>query len=135
MRRSLFLAGLIIYVLSGCAIAEQPNPQPPPAPAQETPDASVWDFGRVPQGEKGKHSFVLKNATQKDLTIIDVHASCGCTTAAVEKKALAPGEETQIEVTFNSSGYSGAIQQFVYVRTDDLDNPIVRYIIKADVVK
>jgi len=46
-----------------------------------------------------------------------------------------PGESTPVEIKFNSKGYSGDIQQFTYVNTDDIDNPVIRFIIKAHVVK
>lgn len=98
-------------------------------------DAYTWDFGRVKAGEILKHAFILKNDSENTLQIKDVTTSCGCTVSQVKKKMLLPGETTLIEVRFNSKGYSGAAQQFVYVHTDAIDNPIIRYIIKATVVK
>jgi len=93
------------------------------------------DFGQVRQGSVLKHNFLLKNETAKALNIRDVNTSCGCTVSKIKKKKLLPGESTFIEVKLNTKGYSGEIQQFVYVHTDNLDNPILRFIIKAEVVK
>ena len=59
--------------------------------------------------------------------------SCGCTATKIKDKELAPGASTAIEVQFNSKGYSGQAQQYVYVHTDSLDKPIIRFIIKAQV--
>lgn len=95
----------------------------------------TWDFGQVEEGEVLKHDFVLKNDSQDTLNIKDISTSCGCTVSSVKQEMLLPGESTLIEVKFNSKGYSGAVQQFIYVYTDDLDNPITRYIIKVEVVK
>jgi hypothetical protein len=53
----------------------------------------------------------------------------------VKKTSLKPGESTDIEVKFNTKGFSGPSQKYIYVNTDDLDNPVIRLIIKADVLK
>jgi len=112
-------------------------------------DPYVWNFGQVQAGEILKHNFILKNESKKILTIKDVNTSCGCTVSKVKKNILLPGENTLIEVRFDSRGYSGPAQQFIYVHTDSLDasaslsingegnrtidNTIIRYIIKAEV--
>ena len=96
-------------------------------------DSYTWDFGKVKKGEILKHGFLLKNESGKILNILSVNTSCGCAASEVQKKRLAPEESTTIGVTFKTQGYSGLTQQYIYVNTDDLDNPIIRYIIKADV--
>jgi len=105
-----------------------------PCFAEET-DADTWDFGQIKQGMVVTHTFTLKNESSKPLNIVSVNTSCGCTVSEVKKKVLVPQESTALDVKFNSKGYSGAVQQFVYVNTDDLDKPIVRFIIKANVTK
>lgn len=111
--------------------------QQPKSTEQKPPenDAYTWDFGRAKRGEILKHAFILKNDSENALQIKDITTSCGCTASQVKKKMLLPSETTIIEVRFNSKGYSGAAQQFVYVHTDSLDKPIIRYIIKADITK
>jgi hypothetical protein len=98
-------------------------------------EPETWDFGKIKEGEIVRHDFVLKNGTDKDLKIEGVTTSCGCTASAVKHKLLKPGESTEIEVSFNSSKYSGAVKQHIYVNTDSVDNPLMQFIIKADVVK
>lgn len=97
------------------------------------PDA--WDFGRVKEGKALKHNFALKNESDKTLMIKEVNTSCGCTASKAKKNVLLPGESTSIEVQFKSKGYSGPTQQYIYVHTDSLDKPIIRFIIKAEVIK
>jgi hypothetical protein len=96
-------------------------------------DPYTWDFGQVKQGEVLEHEFSFKNQTSKILNIKSVNTSCGCTVSQVKKNTLQPGESTSLGVKFNTTGYSGLTQQFVYVNTDNLDNPIIRFIIKAQV--
>jgi hypothetical protein len=103
-------------------------------PGQIASDSIIWDFGKVKQGEIVQHDFVFKNESPKTLNIKEVNTSCGCTVSKVMKKTLLPGEDTVIEVKFNSKGYWSFVQQFVYVHTDNLDKPLIRYIIKGDVV-
>jgi hypothetical protein len=101
----------------------------------QTQDPYSWDFGQVEKGALLKHVFELKNESQRTLNIKEVTTSCGCTVSKVRKKTLLPKETTFIEVSFNTRGYSGPTQQYIYVNTDDLDNPFIRFIIKADLVK
>jgi len=132
----LWVIGLVIFLsflIMACAM--QPDYQASKsAPGQEA-DPYSWDFGRVKEGEALKHTFILKNESHKTMAINDVNTSCGCTASKVEKKILLPGQSATLEVQFNSKGYSGPVQQYVYVHTDSLDKPIIKFIIKADVIK
>ena len=101
----------------------------------EQVDPYTWDFGQVKQGEVVSHNFILKNDSAKTLKITGVNTSCGCIVSEVREKVLPPQESTKIEAKFNSKGYSGAVQQFVYVNTDDIDKPVIKFIIKVKVVK
>lgn len=101
----------------------------------ETKDRGIWDFGRVKAGEVLKHSFVLKNNLDKPLKIINVSTSCGCTASEVKKKSLLPGEETAIEVKFDTKNYSGEVKQYVYITTDNPEESLLRFTIKAQIEK
>ncbi len=101
----------------------------------EKVDPNEWDFGRVKQGAVLKHDFTFKNDTPGILKITGINTSCGCTVSQAEKKSLPPGESTVINVTFNSQGYSGAVKQFIYVNTDNVGLPVIRFVVKAEVIK
>jgi len=94
-----------------------------------------WDFGQVKPGVVIKHDFILKNQSNDILEITNIHTSCGCTVSESAKKSLMPLESTKITVSFDSKGYSGEIKQFVYVHTDNADLAIVKFTIKAQVIK
>ena len=98
-------------------------------------DPYLWDFGQVKKGEILKHDFVLRNDSAQTLNIKEITTSCGCTVSEAQKKTLLPGESTVLSVHFDTKDYSGAVHQFIYVNSDRLDNPIIRFIIKAEVVK
>ncbi|MDD5477585.1 MAG: DUF1573 domain-containing protein [Candidatus Omnitrophica bacterium] len=102
---------------------------------KEVIDPNAWDFGKAKQGEVLKHDFLFKNETKSVLNITSVNTSCGCTASQSDKKSLKPGEKTTINVSFNSHGYLGQVQQFVYVNTDNADLAVARFTIKAQITK
>lgn len=131
MLRSILIFLVFSYFTWPCLAQDQSRQEV----RQEDNALYSWDFGRVKEGQIVRHDFTLRNNSNKILKVKDVTTSCGCTVSVVKKDTLFPGESTTIEVAFNSEGYSGPTQQYIYVHTDDLDNPVLRFIIKADVVK
>ena len=97
-------------------------------------DPYTWDFGQVKQGEILKHSFIFKNDSNKTIYIEDVNTSCGCTASDIEDETLKPKASAPLNVTFKTKGYRGPVTQFIYVHTDNKDNPLVKYTIKAEVL-
>ncbi|MFA3781723.1 DUF1573 domain-containing protein [Melioribacteraceae bacterium 4301-Me] len=95
---------------------------------------STKDLGTLVEGQIVKESFVIKNEGDADLRIDKVRASCGCTAAEPAKKELKPGEQTAINVEFNSAGRLGLQQKFVYVFSNDPKTPELRLAFTAVVV-
>jgi len=62
------------------------------------------DFGTVSEGEKVSHIFKFINAGTVPLLISDVRSTCGCTVPKWPKEAVAPGEQNQISVVFDTAG-------------------------------
>ncbi len=63
--------------------------------------------------------FKYKNTGDKPIKITSVHASCGCTTAALAKDTVAPNESGEIVATFTIGDRSGVQTKSITVRTDD----------------
>ena len=64
-----------------------------------------YNFGKIPQGKPVTHVFDITNTGKDSLKIINVQASCGCTTPEWEHdKAVASGGTTKINVGFNAAG-------------------------------
>lgn len=93
-----------------------------------------FDFGDIKQGEKVTHNFVISNNGGDILKIENVRASCGCTAAVPEKDQIAPGESTELKVTFNSSGRNGKQHKNVYIKSNDFERPEVVLTITGNVV-
>jgi hypothetical protein len=70
---------------------------------------NVFDFGNIPKETPVSTVFKIKNTGDKPLIVNDAKASCGCTVPRKPEKPIMPGEEGELEVTFESNpGQAGA---------------------------
>lgn len=95
---------------------------------------TVVDFGEVNSGKSIDIVFEFENTGTEILLITRVTPSCGCTTAALEKKEYKPGEKGAITSKFNSTNYSGRIIKTITVVSNDADTPEVRLTMRGNVV-
>lgn len=70
-------------------------------------EETVYDFGKIIQGEKVAYDFHFVNSGKSELLINKVTTSCGCTVTKYPREAIFPGEKGKIEVVFNSKGKRG----------------------------
>ncbi|ADR21902.1 hypothetical protein MATR_04650 [Marivirga tractuosa] len=82
-----------------------PNQKPEgPLPSMEF-EEKTHDFGTITEGEVVTKVFKFKNTGEAPLIISNATSSCGCTVPSYPKdKPIAPGEEGEIEVKYNSRG-------------------------------
>ncbi|HAA10198.1 MAG TPA: DUF1573 domain-containing protein [Cytophagales bacterium] len=74
------------------------------------------DFGAIPEeGGKVRHSFTFTNTGDKPLIITGVNASCGCTTPAWTRQAVAPGQQGYIAAEYNPMNRPGAFNKSLTV--------------------
>lgn len=136
MKRIIFLALFFAaFPLTGCYSQVQTDPASQPAePA--APEPHTWDLGEVKKGDIVKQVFLFTNETQKQLTVLGINTSCGCTGSEIKDKILLPGQTTEVTIQFNSKGYSaGQIKQHVYINTDNTDNPVIAFTINVKVIE
>jgi len=70
-------------------------------------------------GEKAVTAkFGFTNMGRTSVTIVDVHPSCGCTTATLAKKEYSPGESGEIDAKLNFAGHVGHQEKWIYVTTN-----------------
>ena len=63
-----------------------------------------FNFGKIPQGKPVMHVFEVVNNGTDSLKIINIQASCGCTTPDWDRnKVQAPNEKTAITVGYNAA--------------------------------
>ena len=96
-------------------------------------EETVMQFGEISQGEKVKRMFKFTNVGKSNLIISDAKGSCGCTVPLWPKNPIAPGEEAEIEVVFNSNGKSGHVKNTVTLVANTVPN-IMILAIEGDVL-
>jgi len=63
-----------------------------------------FNFGKIPQGKPVTHIFEITNIGKDSLKILNVQASCGCTTPEWDRnKPVAPGATAKITVGYNAA--------------------------------
>jgi hypothetical protein len=67
-------------------------------------DKEVHDFGEIATGSENKCVFKVTNTGKYPLKIVNVGASCGCTTPKKPEKPILPGKSDVIEVGFKPNG-------------------------------
>lgn len=140
IQRASLAAGTFVLVLS-LGACTKPNSNPAPAGSSSAAVSGSGariellekehDFGNVTEGDSLKHTFKVKNAGTAPLEITRVRTSCGCTAAVTKEKTVAPGQTTEIEVTFNTRGRMGPNRKTITIQTNDPENANAKVEIKA----
>jgi hypothetical protein len=77
-----------------------------PQPRVEIDQPLIYEFGKMAQYEKGKHTWQIKNTGEADLELWMIgKPTCSCTIAKLEnnqKATVKPGETTTIELEWNT---------------------------------
>lgn len=93
-------------------------------PTTITFEEEVYNFGSVKDGDMVKHTFKFKNTGDKNLVLLDVTATCGCTVPEDwPKHPIAPGASGEIKVIFNTNNRVGAARKSVRIEANT--NPSV----------
>lgn len=70
-------------------------------------DGEVHDFGVVTEGDTVEHTFKFVNKGEYPLIISNVQTSCGCTAPEWPRNPVGPGEESAIQVRFDTHAKVG----------------------------
>ena len=96
----------------------------------------VHDFGKVPPDEIVETAVKVQNTGTQPLIIKSVRGSCGCTVANTGVDTIAPGEETDLRVTYDptyNNDVGKQITRQVIIESNDPAAPVVEFTIRADV--
>lgn len=89
-------------------------------------------FGRLHSGEIAQRRIWLHNETDRPLLIETYERSCGCTTLEYDRKPIAPGEFSAVNLRFDSRGERGWQLRTVGIRFAGIDRPL-RLVVEAEV--
>lgn len=95
-------------------------------------DKLAHDYGTIEKGGDGNCAFTFTNKGQKPLVLSNVRASCGCTVPQWPREPIAPGEQGEIKVKYNTQTI-GAFSKSITVNSNAA-NTVVRLRITGKVV-
>lgn len=84
-----------------------------------------YDFGTVEKGEWVSGRFLLYNSGGAVLKFLRVAPGCGCTSAVVSKRELAPGETAELTFKIDTHDKDGYFNSGIEVSTTDVNNPVL----------
>lgn len=118
--KKLIFSALCFLLMAGVAFS-QPASEPS-ATSGDGPqlafEETEHDFGDITQGEVVEHVFKFKNTGNSALIINNVLTTCGCTAPEWPKAPVAPGDEGEIKVRFNSAGKMGRQNKIITVQSN-----------------
>ena len=82
-------------------------------------EAGFYDFGEALGGGEIRHTFKLKNISQKPLRITKVEESCACTATIVSKDEIPPGGFDIIEAVLKVPSENHQVEESISVHTND----------------
>ena len=82
-----------------------------------------WDFGKVTQGEKPTHIFIVKNEGEGDLIIESLKESCACIEVSISTTRIQPGESAELKVTYDTTDYVGKDEKHIHIYSSDPQIP------------
>ncbi|MGH1339342.1 MAG: DUF1573 domain-containing protein [Aureispira sp.] len=93
--------------------------------AQITFEEEVFDFGDIVEGDAVEHVFKFTNTGKNPLIINNARGSCGCTVPEWPRDPIAPGQDGEIQVKFNSRGKQGEQNKSITISANTLPNKTV----------
>lgn len=120
--KKLIMVTLITVITLPCIFAQKNNPA-----VNETAGVStiLWekqhiDLGYIALNKPVTATYKFTNNSDKPVVVEEVNASCGCTAARHSDAPIAPGESSEIKVTYNAAR-AGVFQKSVRVKISGTD--------------
>ena len=79
---------------------------------------SIYNFGKITDGEKVEYNFKFKNTGNKPLIISEARASCGCTVPEKPEAPIPSGQIGFVKVVFDSKGRVGNAHKDIRVSSN-----------------
>lgn len=96
-------------------------------------EKDIHHFGTLNQEDKQKHRFTFENKGNRNLVLLDVKTSCGCTVASYDEEPIKPGEKGAINIEYDPKNRKGLQEKKIIVTSNAFPNKTELTII-ADVI-
>lgn len=115
---SILIILILIFSFTGCEKKENPVKKAPQKELDVVFENDTLDFGTVEEGEIRQLTYNVKNTGTKDLKVLMVRPTCGCTTVETWDDLVKPGETGKIIVNIDTKDLVGRVVRVVYVGTN-----------------
>ncbi len=124
MKKLIFL--LVLALGAGMASAQQitASSKTTASTASFRWDEQTFDFGKIKTGVPVTHEFEFVNSGNAPLSIMNVKASCGCTTPEWTKDPIPPGGTGYIKAIYNAANI-GAFNKTITVTANVEGNVVL----------
>jgi hypothetical protein len=116
----LALAGTGVSPLADRAEPGKLETGPPP---RLVVDEEEHKFGVMDVGQKGRHSFVVRNVGAGELRLAAGETSCKCTLVDLPDGVVPPGGETRIDLEWETRKPDDVFRHGAYIHTNDPERP------------
>lgn len=96
-------------------------------------DKTLVERSSIKMGDVVEVAFTLRNTGKSPLNIRQLKSNCTCLKYKLEKYDLAPGEQSQLTLIFNSAGRPGTQQKSISIFSNDPSEPTQMVSIKMSV--
>jgi len=140
MRKYFFMLFLAAGLLMSCTGPGRNNSGHNAGSSADTAKAVItfaeyeYDFGKVKEGRKVRHTFTFENTGSGSLVIQSATTTCGCTVPRYDRKPIASGKGGKLDVEFDTSGRDGMQVKTITV-SSNATVPVIILKITADVTK
>lgn len=120
MRLKLFSGALfLIFLAAGICFA---------SPEIFLPQGKEYNLGKLEEGKIYERDFPIQNIGDDSLEVKAVKVGCGCTTIIYPKNKVKvlPNQTIEVKFTFNTEGMEGENTKYIYIESNDRDEPIVK---------
>jgi hypothetical protein len=105
-------------------------------PKLEIKGGDTYDWGTVTDISRPLVGQVeIKNVGNKDLVIYQAKPACGCTSEALERSNIKPGESTSLKFTLNVGSNSGQIIKSITITSNAEPDSTKILFLKANIVR
>ena len=77
------------------------------------------EYDCVTYGKTVSHTIYIKNCTTTPIALLDYTTTCRCTWLELPRKAIAPNEEGEVTITFDSRGEWGSVGNYLSIETSN----------------
>ena len=149
MRKVKWISGIgtVLALAAGCWFSGGCAPSAPVATSTPAPEAAPpgplpravadeleHDFGSLKIGETGRHVFTIRNEGQGPLEIKTGRTTCKCTLSRLSRDVVAPGESTEVELSWSIKEEKPEFQQQAEILTNDPDHKAIHFTVRGKVV-